>query len=259
MESLVAVMKKLRSETGCPWDREQTHDSLKRYLIEEAYEVIEAIDQKNMYSLKEELGDLLLQVVFHAQLATEQGYFDLKDVVEGITAKMKHRHPHVFEKQNKTTTDEVQDNWEIIKHEEKKKLGKKTLMDVPKVLPALMRAEKIQHKAARIGFDWPDLSGAWAKIEEERGELWEAIKEQNEAAIKDELGDLLFAIVNVARFLKLDPEEALGQTCEKFTHRFDLMDSRAKSLGLELNKLTLDELDGLWEEIKGKKYGKIGS
>lgn len=255
LDPLVKVMERLRSETGCPWDREQNHESLKPYLIEETYEVIEAIEQKNMYSLREELGDLLLQIVFHTELASEQGIFDINDVVAGIVAKMKHRHPHVFEKKEAISTEEVLDNWEEIKEQEKNRAGnEKTLLDVPRALPALLRARKIQSKAAKIGFDWPNITGAWSKIEEEYQELLEAIKEEDGKAIKDELGDLLFAIVNVARFLEVDPEEALGQTCDKFTGRFDLMESRAKTLGLELKDLTLDEMDELWEEIKGKKY-----
>jgi tetrapyrrole methylase family protein/MazG family protein len=259
MDPLVQIMKQLRGPNGCPWDKEQTHDSLKRYLIEETYEVIEAIELGDMYKLREELGDLLLQIVFHAELASEQGAFDINDVINGIVTKMEERHPHVFGRQQLETAEEVLDNWEQIKDKEKAKAGNRdTLMDVPRGLPALLRAEKIQARAARVGFDWPELQGAWDKIEEEKEELLVALRGGAQEDIKNEYGDLLFALVNVARFLKVDPEEALGHTIDKFIQRFRSMEEQVKEQGLKLSDLSLQELDKLWDEAKVRENnGKI--
>lgn len=251
LDPLVEVMKKLRGPQGCPWDKEQTHESLKRYLIEETYEVIEAIEMADMDKLREELGDLLLQIVFHAQLASERGAFDMNDVVASIVHKMRARHPHVFGDVKVDSAAQVIDNWENIKDREKAGAGhRQTLMDVPRALPALLRAEKIQARASRIGFDWPNVEGAWEKVQEEQEELLAALAEGQAEKIRDEFGDLLFALVNVARFLQVDPEEALSRTVDKFIHRFRAMEEMAAARGLDLKRLNLAELDRLWDEAK---------
>lgn len=251
LDPLVQIMKELRGPKGCPWDQEQTHDSLKRYLIEEAYEVIEAIELADMNKLREELGDLLLQIVFHAELASENSAFDMNDVVDSIVHKMRSRHPHVFGKEKLDSAAQVLDNWENIKDREKAEAGeRKTLMDVPRGLPALLRAEKIQARASRVGFDWPDVQGAWEKVKEEQGELMEALANGQAGRIEDEFGDLLFALVNVARFLRVDPEEALTKTIDKFIQRFRGMEEVAAKRGLDLNQLDIEQLDDLWEEVK---------
>lgn len=254
LDPLVQIMKELRGPEGCPWDKEQTHESLKRYLIEETYEVIEAIELADMNKLREELGDLLLQIVFHAELASEKSAFDMNDVVEAIAHKMRTRHPHVFGHEKVDSAAQVLVNWENIKDKEKAEAGeRKTLMDVPRGLPALLRAEKIQARASRVGFDWPDVQGAWEKVKEEQAELLEALESGQAEKIEDEFGDLLFALVNVARFLRVDPEEALTKTIDKFIHRFQGMEEIATRRGLDLHQLNLEQLDNLWEEVKSKK------
>jgi len=255
LDPLVEVMERLLGPGGCPWDRQQTHASLKKYLIEEAYEVTDAIDEGNMYKLCEELGDLLLQVVFHAALAQERGDFTLREVVEGIVEKLKRRHPHVFgEKKVKDATD-VLKNWERIKQEEvangKKSVGERSLLaGVPRYLPALQRAQKVQGKAALVGFDWPDALSAAAKFEEEWREVKTAWEEGNEDAVRQEAGDLLFAVVNVCRLLRVNAEEALRAAVDKFIKRFRYMEARASERGLNLQALSLPDLDALWEEAK---------
>ena len=245
---LVEVMDRLRGLDGCPWDKEQTHSSLKKYLIEEAYEVLDAIDGKDMNKLCEELGDLLLQIVFHAQIAREQNNFDMNDIMLGVTEKLIRRHPHVFGGLQVGSADEVVINWEDIKEKEKKK--ESLLEDIPRDLPALMRAEKIQKKVARVGFDWPSIEGAWLKVKEELGELEEVIKLDESARIKEEMGDLFFAIVNVCRFLGIDCEEALQSTNAKFIRRFSYIEQRVQEKKLIWNELNLEYMDKLWEEAK---------
>jgi tetrapyrrole methylase family protein/MazG family protein len=250
LAAIVNLMKKLRSEAGCPWDREQTHASLKKYLIEEVYEVIEAIEEKNMYKLCDELGDLLLQVIFHAQIAEENNHFNLNDVVAAITTKMIRRHPHVFGQVVAESSEEVNKNWEQIKKAEREEGEKKTLLSVPFGLPGLMKSQKLQQQAARVGFDWPDMTGVMAKIKEEWQELSEAIEHSNKEETGEELGDMLFALVNLARFLQIDAEEALQQTCQKFILRFNMMEQEALEKNLELAELDLGKLDSLWENAK---------
>lgn len=250
LDPLVEVMRELLGENGCPWDKEQTHDSLKRYLIEECYEVIEAIEERNRYKLCSELGDLLLQIVFHAQLAENSGGFNINHVIQGITEKMIRRHPHVFGTIEVEDAQEVLVNWEEIKRQEKTSQGQETIMDIPRGLPALYRAEKVQGRAAKVGFDWPDLQGPWEKLLEELEELKRAWEEKNEPAMEEEMGDVLFAAVNVARFLKVDPEEGLHKTVTKFVRRFQYMERKAKERGLDLKAMSLAEMDELWEEAK---------
>ena len=227
LESLTAIMEKLRSDQGCPWDREQTHQSLTRYLIEEAYEVIDAIEQQDPQALAEELGDVLLQIVFHAQIASENGQFTMDDVLKAVCEKMIRRHPHVFADTEINSVEDVLSNWEAIKKREKANQDRKSLLDgIPKHLPALLRAEKIQSKAAKVGFDWNDISGTIAKLEEEIEEFKQAVAAANHGDMEAEIGDLFFSLVNVCRFLNINPERALNLTTNKFIRRFQYMENR---------------------------------
>ncbi len=253
-DDLVGIMKLLRSENGCPWDLGQTHESIRRNFLEEAYEAVEAIDDHDSAHLCEELGDVMLQVVFHAQIEKDAGGFDISDVTDGICRKLILRHPHIFGDVNVKDADEVLRNWDEIKKVEKgQKSHSDTLSAVAKSLPALIRAEKIQHKAAKAGFDWPDIKGALSKLSEETTELLEAVEGHGDA--KDELGDVLFSAVNVARFLDADPEEALMQACEKFIRRFRHVEERVFMDGKKLEELSLDKMDKLWDESKAIEAG----
>ena len=251
LDPLVEVMARLRGIDGCPWDREQDHLSLRKYILEEAYEVIEALDSQDMYNTCEELGDLLLQIVFHAQIASEGGRFNINDVVGGITEKMIRRHPHVFGGVKVENSAEVLLNWAAIKELEKPGRGPKGLLDgLPGQLPALMKAQKMQSRAAKAGFDWSDYKGALEKVYEELNEVQEAIKIDNGRQIENELGDLLFAAVNLARLLKIEAEVALAKSSGKFEQRFRQIEKRAASAGRQLSECSLSEMDVWWEEIK---------
>ncbi|WP_368489142.1 nucleoside triphosphate pyrophosphohydrolase [Clostridium sp. BJN0013] len=253
LKDLLDIMEKLRSETGCPWDREQNHDSLKKYLIEESYEVIESIEEKDDTKLVEELGDVLLQVIFHCQIGKEEGFFNINDVIKAICDKMIKRHPHVFGNMEIGDSKEVLISWDKIK---KKEQGLKTYTDelrhVAKTLPALMRAVKVQEKAAKVGFDWEKVEYALDKILEEYYEVKEVYKSEQKVKILEEIGDLIFACVNVARFLDIDPEFALNYSIEKFIRRFAYIEKSSKKHGLDMANMTLDEMDELWEEAKNK-------
>ena len=249
LSPLVDLMKILRAPGGCPWDIKQTHKSLRRNLIEEVYEVLEAIDLEDSELLCEELGDLLLQVVFHARMAEESGTFSMQDVVDGITAKLIRRHPHIFGDVQAADAGAVMLNWEAIKKREKPERTS-ALDGVPKGLPALMSAEKLQKKASKVGFDWQDILPVWAKVTEELEELQEAVTRQEPSAILEELGDVLFSLVNLARFLSVDPELALMKTNRKFTSRFSYVEQRVKLSGRNWNDFQLAELDRFWEEAK---------
>ena len=252
-QELVEIMSRLRGENGCPWDKEQNHDSLKRYLVEETYEVVDAIDRRNDADFCDELGDLLLQVVFHAQIAAEEGRFTIDDVVSGISNKMIRRHPHIFGEAKAEDSAQVLSMWEAIKAQERSTEGgkseKRGLMKINQNMPSLMMAQKVQDKAARVGFDWPDISGPEAKLQEEIQEL-QAAKTQEERL--DELGDVLFATVNLARFLDIDAEEALRHTVKKFVNRFTYIEQNMEAVGLQWGEASLVELDRLWDEAKGK-------
>lgn len=254
LDPLVEVMENLLAPDGCPWDREQDHQSLKKYLLEEAYEVIEAIDLNDMYKLKEELGDLLLQIVFHTALAQERGDFNHNDVIGEITEKMVRRHPHVFGDVNVNSSADVLRNWEVIKAGEKKKDSHHPrIMDrLNKSQPALLMAEEIQKKASKVGFDWQDIKGPWDKLQEEIDELKEACAEKNSNAdhVEGELGDLLFALVNLARFLKVSPEAALLKTAHKFIRRFNYIEDALREKKAKWEEMDLQSLDILWEEAK---------
>ncbi len=246
--NLVAVMKRLREKGGCPWDREQTHETLKPYLIEEAYEVLEAIDRKDNKALKEELGDMLLQIVFHAQIASEERQFTVDDVAEAIVNKLKRRHPHVFGKVEVEDSEEVLKNWEEIK----KKEGKKSVLDgVPKYLPSLLKARRVQEKVKRVGFDWEEIDGALEKVIEEVKELKDSLEKGDRGHAKEEFGDMLFSLVNVSRFLDIDAEDSLRKTIDKVMDRFRYIEKMVQKSGKKsLKNCTLAELDLLWEKAK---------
>ncbi|MFQ5989048.1 MAG: nucleoside triphosphate pyrophosphohydrolase [Candidatus Methylomirabilales bacterium] len=249
-ERLVQIMATLRAPGGCPWDREQTRESLKAFLIEEAYEVLEALDQGGKEKLQEELGDLLLQIVFHAQVAAELGEFTVDEVLEDVTDKLVRRHPHVFGESRAETAVEVLSNWEKLKQAERGgAIQASALSGVPKTLPALLRAQRLQDKASRVGFDWGETSEVLQKVEEELNELKAAMGKKSET-IEAELGDLLFSLVNLARFLNLNAEEALRKTIEKFTRRFRHIESVIAEQGKSLAESNLEEMDMLWREAK---------
>lgn len=250
IDQLRDIIAKLRSPNGCPWDREQTHASLRAGLIEEAYEVVEAINTGDDANLCEELGDLLLQPIFHAQIATEEGRFTFDDVTRTIVEKLIRRHPHVFGEDRCADSAEVLRKWEDIKRAEKGDRVVSALDGISGGLPALMRAEKVQKKAARVGFDWSEVPPVLAKIREEIAEVEAELAEANSAKIEEEIGDLLFAVVNLARKLKIDGETALQRATDKFADRFRGVESLARERQLELDKLTLAQLDELWDEVK---------
>lgn len=245
---LIAVMARLRADGGCPWDKEQTHESLIRYLIEETYELIDAIEEKNDAHIAEELGDVLLQVIFHSQIAQEQNRFNLQDVGQRCAEKLIRRHPHVYG--NKTIHDSagVRKQWEEIKKVERS--DRSTLDGVPRYLPALSQAEKIQKKAARVGFDWPTLEGVVEKIDEELDELKKGLRKGDPKNIREELGDLLFSIVNLARFVDANPEEVLRGTIQKFYTRFQFIEKEVAKKGKAVSDCSLEELDRLWNRAK---------
>lgn len=250
IERLLKIMNKLRdSKNGCPWDLKQTHQSLKQYLLEESYEVIEAIDDNDPQELKKELGDLLLQIVFHSQLASEKDEFDFEDVAKGISDKMEIRHPHIFSEPNANITpEEVEKNWELIK---KRKEGKKRILDgVPRSYNALLRSLRIQQKVASVGFEWPDTEGIMDKLKEEMEELRVSIKNQDQDNMEEEFGDILFVLVNYAKKLGINPENALQRTNNKFIKRFNYIEEAIESKGEKVEEKTLEELDSIWEEAK---------
>ena len=243
----VEIMRRLRE--GCPWDRKQTSASLRPYLIEEAYELLEAIDSGKADAVREELGDLLLQIVFHARIAEERGEFTMDDVVEGISQKMISRHPHVFGDAKYETPEEVVGQWEQRKREEGK-LRDSLLSGVPHSMPALLRAQRLQSRAAKVGFDWSRVEEVLAKVEEEMAEFREALKGGRKDEVQDELGDIFFALVNVSRFLEIDSEAALRGTIAKFIKRFRHIEMAAEAAGRSMNEMSLDEMEALWQESK---------
>jgi MazG family protein len=258
-EALVALQAYLRSPRGCAWDRKQTHESLRTYLLEEAYEVLEALEADEHRKLADELGDLLLQVVFHAQLAAEAGRFDIRDVIKRIHTKLVRRHPHVFGNVRAKTAGQVLKNWEQLKLEERReqssdKHNEHSILDgVPKTLPALLEAYQLTRRAARVGFDWDEIEGLLEKLKEETAELRETLAHADRAPLEEEVGDLLFVAVNVARFLGVDPEIALKKANRKFQGRFKAMERRAAGTGRRLAEVPKDEMETLWEASKGKK------
>lgn len=253
LNELVRIVEKLRSPDGCPWDKEQTYDSMISGFIEELHEYIDALKDNDSETMKEELGDILLHIVFQAQLAKEDKRFILDDVIDTINNKLIHRHPHVFGNDHVQNSDEVLENWEKIKQQEKGKEKRKYLTDgIPRSLPALLRANEIQKKAAKVGFDWDTIDPALDKVEEEFAEFRAALKNGDVENATEELGDIFFALVNVARFQKVSPEEALHQTNKKFLQRFNYVEDQVKSSSKSWKEFTLEELDCFWEESKKK-------
>ncbi len=271
LSELIEIMARLRGPDGCPWDREQTPDSLKPYLLEETYEVLEAIDQKDPVSLREELGDLLLQIVFHTQIASEHNQFSFEDVTRHLSQKLIKRHPHVFERQGHehhlTTSQEVVQQWDQLKQQDQRHGDgpSSILKGIPKTAPALQRAYQVQKRASRVGFDWKTIEPVLEKLQEEFQELHQALSQAHEqhtpgehasggndeqSAIEEELGDVLFSLVNVSRFLHSNPEEALRKATNKFIDRFQWVESQAQSMGKSLQDFSTKELDDLWETAK---------
>jgi tetrapyrrole methylase family protein/MazG family protein len=253
--SLLSLMARLRGEGGCPWDREQTRASLKPYLLEETYEVLEAIDEGSRDHIVEELGDLLFQVVFHCQLGGEAGEFTMEDVIERLCAKMTRRHPHVFGDRVVSDAREALAQWEQIKHEEAsgKDRTASSLDGVPAALPALLRAQRLQGKAARVGFDWTRWQDAWNKVQEEMGEAGEALEAGDDDRVADELGDLLFSMVNVARLRGLDAEDCLRRSSEKFTRRFEKVEAQMRAGGRSVTDASMEDLDRAWDAVKAQE------
>jgi len=267
-EDLVQLQIRLLAPDGCPWDREQTHDSLRTYLIEEAYEVLDALESGDPDKFAEEMGDLLLQIIFHSELASQAGRFNVGDVIQRVHTKMVRRHPHVFGTDKADSAAQVLKNWEQLKSEERRQeraskglasadatdeKSLSILSGIPRTLPAVMEAYQLTRRASRVGFDWPDIAGVLAKLREEIGELELEIAAGNPANIESEAGDLLFSIVNVVRFLKLDPEIALKKANHKFVERFSQMETQAAARGKKLADLSATDLDVLWNQAKAEK------
>ncbi len=248
-QKLLDIMTSLRSENGCPWDREQTRESLKPFLIEETYEVLEALDEGEPEKIKEELGDLLFQIIFHCQIAKEKAEFDMDDVIRKISDKMIARHPHVFGKERFETSEEVLKQWDERKKEEGK-LRESILEGIPKELPSLLRAQRLQARAARVGFDWEKIENVLEKLDEELEEFRDALKSKEQKGIEDELGDIFFVLVNISRFVGVNPEDALRKTISKFISRFRYIEMKAADAGRCLADMSLEEMDTLWEEAK---------
>lgn len=249
LKKLTEIMITLRGERGCPWDREQTRDSLKPFLIEETYEVLEAIDEGNPETIREELGDLLFQIIFHAEIGRENGEFDISDVINGIINKMLARHPHVFADKHYSSSQEVLEKWEEHKRKEGK-LRESILDGIPESMPALLRAHRLQDRASRVGFDWDRVDDVLEKLDEEIGEFKKALKEKKEEEIEDELGDIFFALVNISRFIGINPENALRKTISKFIKRFRHIEITAAEERRSLSDMSLEEMDALWESAK---------
>ncbi len=250
-DSLIKIMETLRGPQGCPWDKKQTRETLKPFLVEELYELLEALDEDDPEKVKEELGDLLFQIVFHCHLSGENGEFDMRDVVNNISDKMVRRHPHVFGSADLMTSEDVLVHWE----EHKKKEGKEresVLDGVPRALPALYRAQRLQDKASRVGFDWKRIEDVFKKLDEELDELRAALDKKDQQAIEDEMGDIFFVLVRISNFAGVTPEDALRKTISKFINRFKHIEMRASEQGRRLLDMTLEEMDVLWEESKKK-------
>jgi tetrapyrrole methylase family protein/MazG family protein len=252
-KDLVALMAKLRGPDGCPWDRKQTPESLKPFLIEECYEVIDALDEGSPPKVREELGDLLFQILFHARIAEERGQFTIHEVIAVNLEKMVRRHPHVFGDAELRTDKDVLANWEEIKKKEKGYEERTSVLEgVPRHLPSLLRAHSLQERAARVGFDWSRIDEALPKLDEEMAEFKESLRKEDPAGIEEELGDIFFMLVNISRFLGVNPEDALRKTISKFIRRFRFIEEHASNAGRSLNDMTLDEMERLWQKSKEK-------
>jgi len=251
-KELLNIMEKLRGEKGCPWDKEQTRESLKPYIVEEAYELLEAIEENDPEKIKEELGDLLFQIVFQSQIARENKEFEMPDIIDKIAKKMISRHPHVFGNTTCSTSDEVVAQWEVQKKREGK-LRESILEGVPETLPSLLRAHRLQKRAAGVGFDWERADDVLEKLDEELKEFKEALGTKNKDKIEDELGDIFFMLVNISRFIGVNPEDAHRKTISKFIHRFRYIEMKAVEQSRKLSDMTLDEMDKLWDEAKSRE------
>lgn len=252
-DRLIEIFERLRAPGGCPWDAKQTHKSIARCAVEEAYELVDAIDSGDLAHLREELGDVLLQVLFHSTIAKDLGEFTIKDVIEGLARKLIYRHPHVFGDETASDAGEVIRNWERLKRSEEGKEHRTSVLDgIPEALPGLLQARKIQSAASRVGFDWQDPSGVVDKVREEAGELLVAMEHGDSEEITSEIGDLLFSIVNLARCAGVDPETALRRTSRTFRRRFSLIEQEARDRGIPLEEMSLEEMDEIWERAKGK-------
>ncbi|PEJ59838.1 nucleoside triphosphate pyrophosphohydrolase [Bacillus sp. AFS002410] len=249
-ETLRSVIATLRGPDGCPWDQKQTHVSLKKYLLEEAYELIEAIDEEDDDHIIEELGDVLLQVMLHAQIGEDEGYFSIQDVIQVLVSKLIYRHPHVFSTVHVNNEEEVLKNWQELKQAEKGHVVESVLSGIPKELSGLLKAEKLQRKAAKVGFDWKELPPVVDKVREELTEVLDAIESKDQSKIEAELGDLLFSIVNLARFIDVNPEEAILKTNMKFTKRFQYIETRLNEINKTFSDVSLEEMDEIWNEAK---------
>lgn len=252
LQKLLAIMEKLRSDKGCPWDKKQTRESLKPYIIEEAYELIEAIEEDDTEKIKEELGDLLFQIIFQCQIARENKEFEMSDVLEKIVKKMIIRHPHVFGDTKCKTPEEVVEQWDVFKKKEGK-LRNSVLEGVPKSMPSLLRAYRLQKRAAKVGFDWEKVEDVLKKVDEEINELKNAIKSGRQQETEDELGDIIFMLVNLSRFIGVNPEDAHRKTISKFIHRFRYIEMKAAEQGRKISDMTIEEMDKLWDEAKEKE------
>lgn len=252
LQELLKIMEALRGEKGCPWDKKQSRDSVKPYIIEEAYELYEAIEENDAGKIKEELGDLLFQIVFQCQLAKENGEFEMSDVIDGIGRKMIDRHPHVFGDAECRTPEEVLKQWEVLKKKEGK-LRESILEGIPKAMSSLLRAHRLQKRAAQVGFDWEKIDDVLLKVDEEMSELKEALKTKDRVEMEEELGDILFMLVNLSRFISVNPEDALRRTISKFIHRFRYIEMNAAEQGKTLSEMTLAQMDKLWDEAKEKE------
>lgn len=251
LRELIEVMATLRAPNGCPWDRQQTHQSLTPYMIEEAYEAIEAVENGDLEELKKELGDVLLQVIFHARIAEEAGNWDIYDVAASNVAKLKSRHPHIYGETAVSGSEDVMRNWEEIKRHERKQEGRESMLDgVPKHLPALRKAKRVQEKVASVGFDWENIREVEEKVAEELVEFRDACKSDDRDRIEDELGDVFFALVNLARYLDVDPEDSLRRTIDKFIRRFQYIERELDSQGRSPGESDLAEMDALWDRAK---------
>ena len=249
LSRLVEIVGILRKQ--CPWDKVQTHKTLTKCMLEESYEAVDAINKEDFVNLREELGDVMLQVIFHANLAEEEGKFTLVEVINEECEKMIRRHPHIFSQEEAKTIDKVLEKWENVKSKEHGHISHtQRLIDVPDALPALMKSNKVQKRAAEVGFDWDNIDGPLAKVEEELEEFKEALNNRDADNMNEELGDLLFSVVNVSRFAGIDPEASLNEATAKFVKRFNLMEERAKDTKRDFDQLTLAELEELWESIK---------
>ena len=256
-DRLVEIMERLRGKEGCPWDRKQTRDSLKPFLIEEAYEVLEAIEEKDADKLKEELGDLLYQILFHAQISKEDGEFDIEDILTTSSEKMVRRHPHVFGDKKADSAEEVLKQWEAIKKEEKGEERRSILEGVPSHLPALLRAHQLQARAARVGFDWEHVDQVFSKVKEEMTEFEDAFRAKDRENMESELGDLLFALVNIGRFIEVNPEDALRKSISRFISRFRYIEEEIARQGREWSEVSLEEMEELWQEAKVLEKQKL--